>query len=78
MIGDLPSADAANALLAGKPGALGEVIGTTLGRALLIGAGLYLVGGREKPLVKNALAGALAIEVFVLCYLSHQQKAAPR
>lgn len=63
----LPSQQAAADLLAGKPGAAFQVAGTMLGRALLIGAGLYIAGER-KNLERNALAGAVAIEVFVLAF----------
>lgn len=71
---ELPSAKAAADFLAGKQGALGDVVGTTLGRAALIGLGLYVVGGRGKSLTRNAIAGAVAIEAFVLLYLAQQAK----
>lgn len=65
--GDLPSAEAAKAFVSGDMSAIGPIFVTTLMRAGLIGAGLYVVGQRE-GLVKGAVAGALAIEAFVLSW----------
>lgn len=63
--GDLPSAEAAKDFVAGDMRAFVPLVGTTLMRAALIGTGLYVAGQRE-GLAKSAIAGALAIEVFVL------------
>lgn len=68
----LPSQQAVTDLLAGKPGALFQVVGTTLGRACLIGAGLY-VAGERRNLERNALAGALAIEAFVVAFTASKR-----
>jgi hypothetical protein len=38
----------------------------------LIGAGLYAVGQRSN-LVKGALAGAVAIEIFVLAWIAAEE-----
>lgn len=65
----LPSSTAAADLLHGNPGGLAGVVLSTAGRAALIGAGLYVAGEREH-LVRNAVAGALAIEVFVLTWIA--------
>jgi hypothetical protein len=62
---ELPSATSAKALVAGQPGALWLVLGHTVLRAGLIGAGLYAAGQRQ-GVAKSALAGSLAIELFVL------------
>lgn len=67
MLDQLPSETAAKALIRGEPGALGSVLYWTLWRAGVIGAGLYVAGERER-LVRNALAGALAVEVGVLLF----------
>ena len=62
---DLPSGTAAKALVRGEPGSLVPVVAYTLLRAGLIGAGLYAAGQRE-GLTKSAIAGSVAIELFVL------------
>ena len=61
----LPSGSSASALLAGDIGMLPKVIGYTLVRGALIGAGM-LVAGERKHVVRNAFAGTLAIEAFVI------------
>lgn len=72
----LPSQDAAIHVAQGTPGGWLEAAGSTLFRALLISAGLYAVGLRGKPLWQGALAGATAVEVFVLGYtVYHVRKA---
>jgi hypothetical protein len=68
----LPSSDAAADLVDGKPSGLWGVVTTGLGRAALISVGLYLAGEREH-VVRNALAGALAIETFVLGYVAYKK-----
>ena len=70
--GDLPSGEAAKALMQGAPGALGPVVGYTLLRAGLIGAGLYVAGQRQ-GVVRGALAGALAIELWVLAWAARSE-----
>ena len=75
-LADLPSADAAKRLIDGESGALGSVIGTTLARAVLIGAGLHVAGTPRARLVKESIAASLAIEVFVLGYLWYEKKTA--
>jgi hypothetical protein len=69
----LPSSDSAARFLRGEPGSLPGVVLSTLGRAALIGGGLFLAGER-KNLIKYSLAGALMIEVFVLWYVQKEQK----
>jgi hypothetical protein len=64
-LASLPSLDAAVRFMRGEEGGLGGVITSTALRAVLIGAGLAVVGER-KHLVKYSLAGAVAIEAFVL------------
>lgn len=66
----LPSVRAAENFHAGKPGGFLQIVGSTLGRSLIIGAGIAgLTGERDyKRLALHSLAGATAIELFVLYY----------
>lgn len=68
----LPSASSAAALVAGDRSAIPKVIWHMLGRAALIGTGLYLAGAGRKT-VPLAVAGSAAIEVFVLWYAHREQ-----
>lgn len=63
----LPSARAASDMLQGKPLGIPGVIGSTLFRGGLVALGLYAVGAR-KHLWRNALAGAVAVEMFVILW----------
>jgi hypothetical protein len=67
----LPSVVAAEDFLRGKPGGLMAVLSSTAGRAGIIFTGLYLAGERKR-LLRYALAGALAIELFVLLRIKAQ------
>lgn len=69
----LPSSNAAADLLQGKAGGFGRVVFWTGVRAALVGLGLAAVGER-KHLVRNAIAGALAIEVFVLTWIATHEE----
>lgn len=53
---------------------VGKAALSVVGRAGIIGAGLYVFGEREH-LVRNSLAGSLAVETFVLAYLGLKRKA---
>lgn len=64
----LPSGESASDFVEGKDGATVRLIGHLLGRAVLLGVGLAVAGARDKDLVKYSLAGAAAIELFVLGY----------
>jgi hypothetical protein len=70
----LPSSEAADDLLRGKPGALFDVIGSTLGRAALVGVGAFVFGLRGKDLLRAGIGGAVGIEVFVLGYTAWKQQ----
>lgn len=61
----LPSGSSAAALLSGDWRAFPIVVAHTAVRAALIGTGL-LVAGERAHVVRNAVAGSLAIETFVL------------
>lgn len=61
----MPSYEAACDLYRGDEGAIWAVGLGLLSRAIIIGLGLYVAGEREN-LVRNALAGSIAVELFVL------------
>jgi hypothetical protein len=63
----LPSGTSAYRLMTGDPSGLLGVVGHTIGRSALVGVGMA-VAGERKHLVRNALAGALGIEAFVLVW----------
>jgi hypothetical protein len=67
----LPSVASAEDFWNGNPGGLMGVIVSTALRAGLVGVGLAIAGER-KNLVKYSLAGALAIEAFVLTSVKYQ------
>jgi hypothetical protein len=71
----LPSSQAALDLVEGKPAAIVPVLGSMLGRAALIGAGLFVVGERRN-LVKYSAAAAVAIELFVIGYVAANRRKA--
>lgn len=70
----LPSSVAIDHLRAGAPGAVGEVVRTTLGRALLIAPGIMLgsyVRRRKVSVTETAIgsvAAASAISLFIWIY----------
>ena len=69
----LPSASSAQDLVDGKAGSVVRVLSHMIGRAALVGTGIYLAGaGRKTP--KYALAGSIAIECFVLSYALYDKK----
>lgn len=83
----LPSSTSAYDLVVGRPMGLPNVILSTLGRATLIAAGVYvfqrlMASGdrRQAPedIAKNAVAGAVGIEVFVLAYIAWRAHARKR
>jgi len=61
----LPSGSSAVAVVSGDWSALPLAVAHTVLRAGLVGAGL-LVAGERTHVVRNAVAGSLAIEAFVL------------
>jgi hypothetical protein len=63
----LPSASSAGDFVNGVEGSGIRLVGHMLGRAALIGTGLYLAGAGKKT-VRYAVAGSAAIETFVLFY----------
>jgi hypothetical protein len=67
----LPSSRSALAFVRNEPGSFWPVVGHTLGRAALIGVGLAVAGERDH-IVRKAVAGAMAIESFVLIWTHHE------
>ena len=63
----LPSGSSAAALIGGDWSALPLAVAHTVLRSGLVGAGL-LVAGERTHVVRNAVAGSLAIEAFVLSW----------
>jgi hypothetical protein len=64
---NLPTQDAVTEILE-RPsvGAAGKVIGTTAGRAVMLGAAALLVGLRGDDVMRAAIGGSLAVEAFVV------------
>ena len=69
----LPSGSSAAALVAGDWSALPIAVGHTIVRAALVGAGLVIAGERAN-VVRNAVAGSLAIETFVLGWAAWKRR----
>jgi hypothetical protein len=67
----LPSANSALAFVRGEPGSTASIIKHTLGRSVLIGAGLAVAGERER-LVMKALTASMMIESFVLLWTNYK------
>lgn len=71
----LPSATSACRLMSGDTSAVPSVILHTLGRALLIAAGITMAGERDMQRVgRHAIGAALAIEVFALTWAAMHQR----
>ena len=68
----LPSWAPARALVRGDWNAVFPVITMVLGRSVLLGAGMYLAGEREK-IVEQSLAGSMALELSVLLKASMEK-----
>jgi hypothetical protein len=66
----LPSANSALAFVRGEPGSTASIIKHTLGRSVLIGAGLAVAGEREH-LVMKSLTASMMIESFVLLWTNY-------
>lgn len=69
----LPSGRKAFDLVSGDMSALIPSIAFTAVRAGIIGVGLAVVGER-RHLIRNAVAGAVAVEVFVLAWALYEKK----
>lgn len=71
-----PSAESATALVRGEPGGLFGCVAHTAWRSLLIAGGIYLINGGPRPhLMRDAIGGALALELVMLTYARHREKA---
>lgn len=62
----LPSGEAAAEFVRGDLKALPRVLAHTALRATLIGVGAWLAGADRKTLVRDAIAGSLGIDAFVI------------
>jgi hypothetical protein len=69
----LPSGSSAVAVVSGDWSALPLAVAHTVLRAGLVGAGL-LVAGERTHVIRNAIAGSLAIEAFVLGWAAWKLK----
>jgi hypothetical protein len=67
----VPSAEAAYRLVAGDASAIPAVLGTMALRGGLIAAGVLLAGQREH-VFRSSVAGAIAIEAFVLAWAAYK------
>jgi hypothetical protein len=63
-----PGAENARATLRGEPAAMGKELLFVVERCGLVGLGLWVAGARKSKLLVGALAGGLAVELFVLGY----------
>ena len=68
-----PSKEAAIRFLNKEPDAWKDVLYSLGERTLLIAAGIGILGDR-KNLVRNSIAGSIAIEVYLLWYYNEQLK----
>jgi hypothetical protein len=73
-----PSAYSATALARGEPGALIDCTLHTAFRACLVSVGMYAAGVPQRELLRAALSGAMAIEVFLVAYAAHMEARATR
>lgn len=64
----LPSSNSAYALVHGYPNALPSMALHFLGRAAIVGAGLYVAGYRERKLWTGAVAGATGLEISLIAW----------
>lgn len=67
------SKEAAIRLLNKEPGSLKDVLVSMGERTLLIGAGIAILGNRDN-ILRNSIAGSIAIEAYLLWYYSQQMK----
>lgn len=70
---DVPSSKSAQALINGEEGAYRTVFLHWLGRSAIVGAGMYLAGGRT-DVVKQAMAGAAVIELTLFSWAAAQKR----
>lgn len=70
----LPSGTAAFELVNGDLAALPRVLAHTALRATLIGTGMYLIGVPKETLVRNAIAGSVGIDMFVLLWATIRKR----
>ena len=64
-----PSVQAVVALFEGEPNSLGRVLGTYVGRALMLSLGFHLINKQPNAL-KLGFTGSAVIETYLLWYYS--------
>lgn len=69
-----PSARSASMLARGEPGSIVACVAHCAFRSMLVAVGLRAVGHGEKDLVRDAVAGAIAIEVFLVGWAIRQER----
>jgi len=73
----LPSEDAVRRMLAGEPGGVQAVVGTTLSRGLIISLCLLLVRVPTTKAFLGGLVSAAAIEAFVIANTVNESRKQP-
>jgi hypothetical protein len=68
-----PSARSATRLARGEPGGLAEAALHTMFRAVLVSTGCYAAGFRDKQLLRASVAGAIAIEAFLVGWAVYKE-----
>jgi hypothetical protein len=68
-----PSAGSATRLVRGVPGSLAEAALHTMFRSVLVSTGLYMVGLRDRQLLRASVAGAMAIEGFLVGWAAYKE-----
>lgn len=72
---DLPSSKSAQSVVNGEQGSFQTATLHWLGRAVIVGSGMYLAGGRNH-LAKQALAGAAVLEATLLLWAMKNKQVA--
>lgn len=68
-----PSAGSATRLVRGVPGSLAEAGLHTMFRAVLVSTGCYVAGLRDRQLLRASVAGAIAIEGFLVGWAAYKE-----
>ncbi len=72
-VGQLPSSESVNDVLAGRTNGWPKVVGSTLLRALLIMPGVAVAGARGWRLVGGAFLGSATITAFLFVFYGAQR-----
>lgn len=68
-----PSAGSATRLVRGVPGSFAEAALHTMFRAVLVSTGCHLAGFRDRQLLRASVAGAIAIEAFLVGWAAYKE-----